>query len=181
LNNIRIYPINLTNISLYFFILIKSIIQGNKMNLESTDFRDGEKIPARFTCDGKNISPQLNWGDFPDKTKTFALIVEDPDAPGGTFVHWVVYNIPSNVISLAEGVSAENLPEGTIQGTNHFGDSDYGGPCPPSGTHRYYFKLYALDIELHLKPGAGRRDLLKIMEGHILAEAQLMGKYERAK
>jgi hypothetical protein len=181
LNNIRIYPINLTNISLYFFILIKSIIQGNKMNLESTDFRDGEKIPARFTCDGKNISPQLSWSDFPEKTKTFALIVEDPDAPGGTFVHWVVYNIPSNVTSLAEGVSAENLPEGTKQGTNHFGDSDYGGPCPPSGTHRYYFKLYALDIEVHLKPGAGRRDLLKVMEGHILAEAQMMGKYERVR
>jgi hypothetical protein len=181
LNNIRIYPINLTNISLYFFILIKSIIQGNKMNLKSTDFRDGEKIPARFTCDGKNSSPQLSWSDFPEKTKTFALIVEDPDAPGGTFVHWVVYNIPSDVTNLSEGITSENLPEGAREGTNHFGDSDYGGPCPPSGTHRYYFKLYALDIELHLKPGAGRRDLLKIMEGHILAEAQLMGKYERAK
>ncbi|RPI72309.1 MAG: YbhB/YbcL family Raf kinase inhibitor-like protein [Ignavibacteriales bacterium] len=151
------------------------------MKFESKAFKDNEKIPAEYTCDGSNISPDLSWDHFPDGTKTFALIVDDPDAPGGVFVHWVVYNIPVGVTGLPEGSTYANLPEGTKQGTNHFGDSDYGGPCPPSGTHRYYFKLYALDSDIHLKEGAGKRDLLKTMDGHILAEAQLMGKYERIK
>ncbi|MDO8548806.1 MAG: YbhB/YbcL family Raf kinase inhibitor-like protein [Ignavibacteria bacterium] len=151
------------------------------MKIQSSGFKEGEKIPSKFTCDGENVSPQLSWSDFPNKTKTFALIVDDPDAPSGTFVHWVVYNIPSGITKLPEGTTSKNLPEGTNQGTNHMGDSDYGGPCPPSGTHRYYFKFYALDSEVQLKAGAGKRDLLKSMEGHILAEAQLMGKYERGK
>ena len=151
------------------------------MKIQSTAFKEGEKIPSKFTCDGKNISPELSWSDFPPNTKTFALIVDDPDAPGGTFVHWVVYNISSNFTNLPEGTTSENLPPGIKQGTNHFGDNDYGGPCPPSGTHRYYFKLYALDSEVQLKAGAGKNDLLKAMEGHIIAEAELMGKYERAK
>lgn len=151
------------------------------MKIESSAFKEGENIPVRFTCDGDNISPWLSWSDFPNETKTFALIVDDPDAPGGTFVHWVVYNIPSNVTSLSEGTSSQNLPASASQGTNHFGDNDYGGPCPPSGIHRYYFKIYALDNNIELKEGAGKRDLLKAMEGHILAESQLMGKYERRK
>jgi hypothetical protein len=148
------------------------------MIIKSSAFKESENIPPKFTCDGENVSPELSWSDFLEGTKTFALIVDDPDAPGGTFVHWVVYNIPSNITSLPEGIT---LPEGSEQGVNHFGDNNYGGPCPPSGTHRYYFKLYALDSEVQLKPGAGKRDLLKAMEGHILAETQLMGKYERGK
>lgn len=149
------------------------------MKIQSTAFKEGEKIPSKFTCDGENVSPELSWNDFPESTKTFALIVDDPDAPGGTFVHWVVYNIPSNVTSFPEETTSNNLPVGAKQGTNHFGDNDYGGPCPPAGTHRYYFKLYALDSEIQLKAGAGKRDLLKAIEGHKVAEAQLMGKYER--
>ncbi len=149
------------------------------MKIQSSAFKEWEKIPSKFTCDGENVSPQLSWSDFPSNTKTFSLIVDDPDAPSGTFVHWVVYNIPSDVTSLPEGTTSQNLPAGAKQGTNHFGDNDYGGPCPPSGTHRYYFKLYALDSEVQLKSGAGKKDLLKAMEGHILAESQLMGKYER--
>jgi Raf kinase inhibitor-like YbhB/YbcL family protein len=151
------------------------------MKIESSAFNNEEMIPSKFTCDGENILPQLSWNDFPKETKTFALIVDDPDAPGGTFVHWVVYNIPSNVTSFPEGITSSNLPSVSKQATNHFGDDNYGGPCPPSGIHRYYFKLYALDSEVNLKTGGGKRDLLKAMEGHILAEAQLMGKYERKK
>ena len=190
--------INHSSIYLLFFILISNVnfiySQNNEENkmlnevksrfagkIQSSAFKEGEKIPSKFTCDGENVSPQLSWSDFPSNTKTFALIVDDPDAPGGTFVHWVVYNLPSNVTSLPEGNTSKNLPKGTVQGTNHFGDNDYGGPCPPSGTHRYYFKLYALDSEVQLKAGSGKRDLLKAMEEHILAEAQLMGKYERSR
>jgi Raf kinase inhibitor-like YbhB/YbcL family protein len=151
------------------------------MNLQSTAFKEGEMIPSKFTCDGENISPELNWSGSPGGTKTFALIVEDPDAQGGIFVHWVLYNIPAGVTGLPEGTISENLPGETKQGTNHFGENEYGGPCPPSGTHRYFFKVYALDSEVEIKAGAGKRDLLKAMEGHILAEAQLMCKYERMK
>ena len=151
------------------------------MKIESSAFNNEEMIPSKFTCDGENILPHLFWNDFPKETKTFALIVDDPDAPGGTFVHWVVYNIPPNVTNFPEGTTSSNLPSGSKQATNHFGDDNYGGPCPPSGIHRYYFKLYALDSEVNLKTGGGKRDLLKAMEGHILAEAQLMGKYERKK
>ena len=151
------------------------------MKIQSTAFKEGENIPSKFTCDGENISPELSWDDFPDNTKTFAMVVDDPDAPGGTFVHWVLYNIPSDTTNLLEGTTSKNLPDRAKQGVNHFGDNEYGGPCPPSGTHRYYFKLYALDDEVQLKEGVSKRDLLKAMEGHILAEGQLMGKYERVK
>jgi Raf kinase inhibitor-like YbhB/YbcL family protein len=151
------------------------------MKLQSPAFKEGEFIPSRFTCDGENISPQLSWSGTPEGTKTFALVIEDPDAPDGTFVHWVIYNIPSTIKNLSEGINSQSLPEGVKQGTNHFGENDYGGPCPPSGIHRYFFKLYALDSEIEIKAGAGKRDLLKAIEGHILAEAQLMGKYERQK
>lgn len=149
------------------------------MKLESGAFKNGEEIPLKHTCDGGNFSPELIWNEAPERTKTFALIMDDPDAPGGTFVHWVVYNIPPDVNKLPEGSTYQTLPEGAKQGTNHFGDADYGGPCPPRGTHTYYFKMYALDSEVQLKEGAGKRDLLKAMEGHILAEAQLTGTYER--
>lgn len=146
--------------------------------LTSSTFRNGEAIPARYTCDGQDISPPLEWQDAPEQTRSFALICDDPDAPVGTWVHWVAYNLPASVKSLPEGVTAAN-PAAGQQGQNSWGQSGYGGPCPPGGTHRYFFKLYALDIQLTLKAGAGKHQVLKAAEGHILAQAELMGKYSR--
>lgn len=137
-------------------------------------------IPKEETCDGANHSPQLAWSSAPEKTKSFALIADDPDAPGKTWVHWVVFNLPPSARGLPENVPPqETIAGGGKQGTNDFGKLGYGGPCPPSGTHRYYFKLYALDVELPLDSSATKDKLLKAMEGHVLAEGQLMGKYQR--
>jgi len=150
------------------------------MEIRSTAFREGEMIPSKYTCDGPDISPPLEWSDPPSGTKSFALISDDPDAPVGTWVHWVIFNIPGSERKLEENIPrTEVLKNGARQGKNDFGRIGYGGPCPPGGTHRYYFKLYALDIELDLKAGATKRDLLKAMEGHVLAETYLMGKYRR--
>ena len=134
-----------------------------------------------YTCDGKDISPELAWSGAPDGTKSFALICDDPDAPVGTWVHWVVYNIPSHATGLPKGVpTIKELPDGTRQGINDFHRIGYGGPCPPRGpAHRYFFKLYALDTKLDLPPGATKEQVLEAMKGHVLGEAQLMGKYER--
>jgi Raf kinase inhibitor-like YbhB/YbcL family protein len=148
--------------------------------LTSTEFNNGESIPVRFSCDGENVSPPLQWGDPPEGTVSFVLISDDPDAPGGTWVHWLLYNIPADARALPEAISAEEeLPDGSRHGENSFGRLDYGGPCPPSGTHRYFFKLYALDVILDLEPGANKETLLQAMEGHILAEVVLMGTYSR--
>jgi Raf kinase inhibitor-like YbhB/YbcL family protein len=153
------------------------------MNLQVTSsaFRDGQAVPKQFTADGKNVSPPLQWGDPPDGTKSFALIAEDPDAPRGTWTHWVLFNLPADKRSLEEGVPAEGtLPGGARQGSNDFGKLGYGGPSPPAGKpHRYYFKLYALDAELNLPPGATKKQVLAATEGHVLAEGQLMGTYGR--
>ncbi len=150
--------------------------------LTSPAFKNGETIPAEYTCDGKDISPSLQWSDAPAGTKSFAVISDDPDAPGGTWVHWVIYNIPAGVRELKKGFPADKkLPDGTLQGTNDFQNIGYGGPCPPSGTHRYYFKLYVLDSVLALAPGATKNQLEQAMKDHILAEAQLMGLYRRAR
>ncbi len=150
------------------------------MKLTSPAFEEGGKIPPQYTCDGKDISPPLQWSEVPAGTKSFALICDDPDAPMGTWVHWVIFNIPDSVRQLPEAVpTTEHLKDGSMQGTNDFKRSGYGGPCPPGGTHRYYFKLYALDTVLNLKAGATKAQLLEAMKGHILAEAQLMGKYGR--
>ncbi len=148
------------------------------MQLASTSFLNGEIIPARHTCQGKDISPELHWIDPPENTKSFALIADDPDAPAGTWVHWVLYNIPANMKALAEGAVAGN---GMRQGRNDFRNNSYGGPCPPHGhgSHRYFFKLYALDDVLNLEPGATKAVLQDAMKGHILAEAALMGRFER--
>lgn len=165
-----------------FFIenLIAKEIEPMKIVIKSTAFNEGEMIPSKYTCDGSDISPPLSWSNFPDKTGSFALISDDPDAPMGTWVHWVLYDIPANVTNLEENVpSKKTLENNSKQGTNDFGKIGYGGPCPPSGTHRYYFKLYALDKDLNLKPGATKTQLLKAMDGHILAEGQLIGKYKR--
>ena len=131
------------------------------MNIVSSAFENEGNIPSKYTCDGENISPELNWSDFPDGTKSFALIAYDPDAPMGTWVHWVIYDIPSNVNSLPEGVpSDEKLSFGAVHGINDFKDTGYGGPCPPKGVHRYFFKLYALDKMLNLEPGLTKKALL---------------------
>jgi len=150
------------------------------MQLTSSAFADGGTIPRRHTCDGDDVSPPLAWSGVPDDAISLALIADDPDAPRGTWVHWVLYNLPAAVTSLPEALPAdERLPNGALQGRNDFRRTGYGGPCPPSGTHRYFFKLYALDTMLDLAPGATKQELLQAMDGHVLAEAQLMGRYAR--
>lgn len=150
------------------------------MEIISSAFKEGESIPSKFTCDGIDISPQLAWSQIQPGTKSFALICDDPDAPSGTYIHWVIFNLPASVRELSENIpKKETLENGAIQGKNDFGKTGYGGPCPPGGTHRYYFKLYALDTILEGKPGMTKRELLKIMDSHVLEEGQLMGRYKR--
>jgi len=150
------------------------------IKLTSTAFKEGQPIPATYTCKGVNVSPPLEWSGVPKTAKTVAIIADDPDAPGGTWVHWVLYNLPADNIGLVENVPAtENLKAGGFQGKNSSGKIGYDGPCPPSGTHRYFFKFYALDGELPLKAGATNPELLKAMEGHIVAQGQLMGTFGR--
>ncbi len=150
------------------------------IRLTSSAFQSGGPIPAQYTCMGQNGSPPLVWTDVPAATKSLALIVDDPDAPRGTWVHWVVYDLPPATKELPAGVPArEALVGGGRQGKNDFGQVGYGGPCPPSGTHRYYFKLYALNAELNLPAGASKQDLLKAMYGHILDEGQLLGRFSK--
>jgi Raf kinase inhibitor-like YbhB/YbcL family protein len=156
---------------------------GSKMGIQLTGsaFLEGAPIPGKYTCDGQDISPPLKWKNVPQGTRSIALICDDPDAPVGTWVHWVLYGLPGSVTELPEGVpNTTNLPNGAKQGLNDFGRIGYGGPCPPGkSAHRYFFKLYALDTELSLPPKATKKDLLRAMEGHILAEGQLMGTYKR--
>lgn len=150
------------------------------LELTSASFEDGGMIPRRHTCDGTDVSPALAWSRVPDGTVALALICDDPDAPMGTWVHWVLYDLPPDVTGLPEAApTQEILDNGGKQGRNDSRNIGYGGPCPPSGTHRYHFKLYALDREVGLKPGAAKKQLLQAMQGHILAEAQLMGRYKR--
>ena len=149
--------------------------------IKTDAFQQGGDIPISYTCDGKDLSPPLRWEE-PPVAKSFALIADDPDAPVGTWVHWVIYDIPAGARELKEGVpSSEMLSDGSRQGITDFGRSGYGGSCPPPGKpHRYYFKLYALDTLLNLSPAQTTKPkLLKAMEGHVLAEAQLMGRYQR--
>jgi Raf kinase inhibitor-like YbhB/YbcL family protein len=150
------------------------------LEISSTAFSEGEMIPIRYTCDGPDVSPDLSWSGVSGATKSLALICDDPDAPMGTWVHWVLFNIPSGASGLpAEIPSDAALENGARHGTNDFGRLGYGGPCPPGGTHRYFFKLYALDTALNLDSGITKAELLEAMQGHILAESQLMGKYKR--
>ena len=151
-----------------------------EINLTSSAFNDDDFIPKKYTCDGANVSPLLEWSGIPAGVKSFALICDDPDAPMGTWVHWVIFNIPASVNKLTENVSSSQvLGDGTVQGKNDFRKIGYGGPCPPGGTHRYFFRIYALDEMLILGPGATKGELLTTMEGHILSEGKLMGKYKR--
>jgi Raf kinase inhibitor-like YbhB/YbcL family protein len=150
------------------------------MEIKSSAFKEGESIPSKYTCDNIDVSPDLEWSKVPDGTKTFALIADDPDAPSGTYVHWVMFNIPGKQRELPENIPAtETLDNGAIQGRNDFGKIGYGGPCPPGGTHRYYFKIYALDTKLDAEPGITKKDLLKAMEVHVLEVGELMGRYKR--
>lgn len=155
--------------------------QQEPMRIESTAFKEGGAIPARFTGFGADVSPPLHWSGAPAGTRSFALICDDPDAPVGTWVHWVVYGLPASARELREGVGAyASLPGGAGQGINDFRRIGYGGPLPPPGKpHRYFFKLYALDAVLALGPGATKPELLRAMQGHILAEAQTMGTFLR--
>jgi Raf kinase inhibitor-like YbhB/YbcL family protein len=150
------------------------------MKLTSSAFADGGMIPVKYTCDGPNISPPLTWVDVPAGAAALALICDDPDAPAGTWAHWVAFNLPPVTGALLEGVPQDKtLKMGGIQGTNSWRRIGFGGPCPPSGTHRYFFKLYALDDMLALASNATAKDVRAAMKGHILAEAQLMGRYKR--
>ncbi|NPA57777.1 MAG: YbhB/YbcL family Raf kinase inhibitor-like protein [Aquificae bacterium] len=155
---------------------------GSGFFLKSSAFMNGTYIPVKYTCDGENISPDLFWGDFPPQTQSFVIIMEDPDAPFGLFVHWIVYDIPYYITSLKENLPKQPVVDGTIkQGINDFGKIGYFGPCPPRGfPHRYYFRIYALDIPLlGLPPGAVKEDVWNAMEGHILSQTHLVGLYGR--
>ena len=164
-------------------------VKGNEavIKLTSTAFNEGSAIPAKYTADGQDISPALAWTDIPAGAKTLALICDDPDAPGDTWVHWVVYNIPVTVSGLPEGFSKQEVLDNSAQqavpagrqGMSDFKRPGYGGPAPPSGTHRYFFKLYALDTALQLEPKTTTKDVLvNAMQGHIIGKGQLMGTYQ---
>jgi Raf kinase inhibitor-like YbhB/YbcL family protein len=166
-----------------------SVVEGAGMEkgaamsfaLQSPQWKLGADIPVQFTCDGDDISPPLHWDAPPQGTQSMSLVVEDPDAPGGTFIHWVLYDLPAGTRELPENVPQQgNLASGARQGRNGFGRIGYGGPCPPPGpAHRYYFRLYALDRKTELGTGAGRADLDRAMRGHILAQTEFMGRYKR--
>ncbi len=151
-----------------------------EIKITSSAFEEGGMIPSKYTCDGANVSPPLLWTGVPEGAASIAIISDDPDAPMGTWVHWVLYNLPGQTKELAQDFPPdETLPDGTRQGVTDFGSTGYGGPCPPSGTHRYFFKIYALDTKIDIVSVINKKDLVKAMEGHILAQGQLMGKYKR--
>ena len=149
--------------------------------VKSTAFSAGGPIPKKYTCDGDDVSPELTWSNVPAGTQSFALITDDPDAPMGTWTHWILWDVPAGATGLPEGVDKqETLDDGTRQGKNDFKRNGYGGPCPPPGKpHRYFFRLYALGDTLNVKAGASRSELESAMHGHVLAEATLMGTYGR--
>lgn len=150
------------------------------LTLTSNAFQHEGAIPSTYSCDGEDISPQLSWQGVPEGTKSFTLVCDDPDAPMGTFVHWVLFNIPAEARELPENFSLASSPLQNVKGgINDFKKYDYGGPCPPGGTHRYYFTLYALDTTLNLEEGVTKESVLNEMQGHVLGQAQLMGTYEK--
>ena len=182
-----------------FLIILVAVIQGcvssnmeirdegadnmQNISISSEAFQEGGKIPVEYTCDGKDVSPALSWSGVPAGAKSIVLIADDPDAPGGRFVHWVLYNIPPDTQELPKGIPGNRtLKDGSIHGSTDFGKSKigYGGPCPPPGKpHRYYFKIYSLDTKPDLAPGASAVEVDKAMSGHITAKGELMGKYGR--
>jgi Raf kinase inhibitor-like YbhB/YbcL family protein len=151
-----------------------------KLVLRSAGFVDGDWIPCKYTCEGQDLSPPLQWVNVPKGTKSFALVADDPDAQVGTWVHWVLYDVPAEKDGLAEGIPAEPvLGDGAKHGKNSWGSLGYGGPCKPGGVHRYILKLYALDRPLGLGVGASKEEVLSATRGHVLAQAGLMGRYAR--
>ena len=176
-----------------FFLALFLSIDCFALILKSNAFKNNQKIPIKYTCEGKNISPQLSWSDIPEGTKSFAIVCDDPDAPTKEpFVHWIIFNINGDVKDLPENIISKKFftkknPKISLrfakQGTNSFGEIGFGGPCPPKGhgVHRYFFKIYALNKVLRLKAGATKDKLIKAMEGHILAETKLIGKFKRKK
>jgi Raf kinase inhibitor-like YbhB/YbcL family protein len=166
-------------VSIFSSMLDRAKGADMSFQISSTGFAGNQMIPKKFTCDGTDVSPALSWEDAPVGTRSLALIMDDPDAPAGTWVHWVMYNIPAETKDLPEGVAKqEQLPDGSLQGRNDFRKTGYGGPCPPPGKpHRYYFKLYALDAKLNLNAGASKADVEEAMKGHVLAKAELIGRF----
>lgn len=150
-------------------------IEEEAMRVSSQAFREGGSIPAAFACDGKDVSPPLTIDDVPRNAKSLALIVDDPDAPSGVFTHWVMYNIDPGTREIPE----DSVPRGAVQGTNSFKKQQYRGPCPPSGTHRYFFKVFALDAKLDVDPNKGKKGVEEAIKGHVLEEAELMGRYAK--
>lgn len=148
-----------------------------QFSLTSSAFEHNRSISKIYTCDGKNISPSIRWENAPAGTKSFVLICDDPDAPGGTWDHWVLFNIPAQVTHFDEGIVI--LPSGTVEGINSWKKKGYGGPCPPTGEHRYFFTLYALDVILNLSEGATKQEVLTAAEGHVLAKTSMIGLYKR--
>ncbi len=157
------------------FLWTTRLFGASEISLSSVAFRAGEKIPEKFTCKGANVNPPLQFPGVPGEARSLVLVVEDPDAPSGLFTHWMVWNIDPTTRQIAEASS----PADAVRGTNDFGKIGYAGPCPPSGTHRYFFRIFALDQKLDLKSGAKRKDLDKAMAGHILARGELMGRSTR--
>jgi Raf kinase inhibitor-like YbhB/YbcL family protein len=155
------------------------------IKITSTAFQPDGSIPSKYTCEDRDVSPPLEWSGAPSGTKTFALIVDDPDAPDPAkpqrvYVHWVVYNLPATTVALVENASKKGLPKGAVQGRNDWGKAEYGGPCPPIGRHRYFFKLYALDTELPGLSSPTKGDLERAMKGHVLDSGELIGTYQKA-
>lgn len=154
------------------------------IKITSTAFQSGGSIPSKYTCEDRDLSPPLGWSGAPPGTKSFALIVDDPDAPDPAkpqrvYVHWVVFNLPAATIALAENASKKGLPKGAVHGKNDWGKTEYGGPCPPIGRHRYFFKLYALDTELTGLSSPTKSNLERVMKGHVIDSAELIGTYQK--
>lgn len=172
-------------IALFFLMIsIATYGQGAKtmsLTVSSASFSSGGEIARKFTCDGEDVSPQISWSGAPDGTQAFALIADDPDAPAGTWTHWVLYDLPATTTNLNEGLEkSEQLPDGSKQGRNDFRKIGYNGPCPPAGKpHRYFFKVYALDRKLNVKAGAARSEVEKAMQGHVEAQGEYMGTFRR--
>jgi len=153
--------------------------KNGKFELTSSAFINSQSIPALYTCDGRDVSPELSWKGVPPNTKSFVLICDDPDAPAGTWVHWILFNIPVTVMHIAQGARVADI--GALSGTNSWKKKEWGGPCPPAGTHHYYFTLYAIDTTLTLKESATKNDIMAAIQNHTIATAQLMGTYKRKK
>ena len=177
--------VKLTVLSIMILLLTGCITKEDdymeKISVLAEGFNEGDMIPDEFTCKSRDISPSISWKGIPDETKSITLIMDDPDAPGGTFVHWVIYNMPAKTRNLPKGMPHDKtLADGSMQGMTDFGQPGYGGPCPPSGkTHRYFFKVYALDMKINLPALASKSQVESAMKGHILAEGALMGTYRR--